>query len=208
MSSAARATRPPKPAPVPPAVATRPQRRFTVPEYHQLGAAGILTTRDRVELIHGLIVEKPLIRPPHTTAVGNVGRELTRLLGLDAAIRTQQPITLADSEPEPDVVLASGSPNDYGAAHPRPRQVRLVVEVADSSLAYDRTTKLGMYAVAKLPVYWVVNLIDHRVEVYTGPRGGKNPGYKTQTDYGPGDAVPVVVAGTDLGSIPVSELLP
>ncbi len=72
----------------------------------------------------------------------------------------------------------------------------------------DRTTKLELYAGAKIAVYWIVNLVDRRVEVYTQPRGGKNPTYKQQTNYGPDDEVPVVVGGKQIGRIPVKELLP
>jgi hypothetical protein len=80
--------------------------------------------------------------------------------------------------------------------------------VSDSSLPEDQTTKLEMYAAAKVAVYWVVNLVDRRVEVYTQPKGGKNPAYRQRTDYGPDDEVPVVVGGKELGRIAVKELLP
>jgi hypothetical protein len=80
--------------------------------------------------------------------------------------------------------------------------------VADSTLHRDQTTKLELYAGAKVAVYWIVNLVDRRVEVYTQPRGGKSPTYKTRTDYGPDDAVPVVIAGKRVGTIAVKDLLP
>ncbi len=82
------------------------------------------------------------------------------------------------------------------------------MEVADSSLHEDQTTKLELYAGAKVAVYWVVNLVDRRVEVYTDPRGGKNPGYKTRTNYGLNDSVPVVIGSKKVGTIAVKELLP
>ena len=106
------------------------------------------------------------------------------------------------------MVLATGSKATYKARNPKPSEVILLVEVADSSLHEDQTTKLVLYAKARIPVYWIVNLVDRHVEVYTEPRGGKNPAYKKHTDYGPDDAVPVVVAGKELGRIPVKELLP
>ena len=110
--------------------------------------------------------------------------------------------------PEPDVVLATGRDADYKTRNPKPSECIVVAEVADSSLREDQTTKLELYAGAKVAVYWIVNLVDRRVEVYTQPRGGKNPAYKKQTNYGPDDAVPVVVAGNELGRIAVKELLP
>ena len=113
-----------------------------------------------------------------------------------------------DSEPEPDVVLAAGPNADYKTRNPTPSEAIVVVEVGDSSLREDQTTKLQLYAAAKVAVYWIVNLVDGRVEVYTQPRGGKNPTYRARSDYGPRDAMPVVVGGTPVGAIAVKELLP
>jgi hypothetical protein len=201
MSSAARITKPPTAGPP-------NQRRFTVAEYHKLMEVGVLTKSDRCELIRGLIVEKPTINPPHATVVSKLSRRLFRMLGDDLVLRIQLPITLPDSEPEPDVVVAAGTDDDYAGAHPGPQDVRFIVEVGDSSLSDDQTTKLGLYAGARVAEYWVVNLVDRRIEVYTQPRGGKTPGYRKQTVYAPGDAVPVVAGGKRLGTISVEELLP
>ena len=96
----------------------------------------------------------------------------------------------------------------HDARHPGPKDLVLVVEVSDSSLGFDRGTKMAVYAAAKIVQYWIVNVNDRRVEVYTQPKGGKNPSYKLRTDYGPGDAVPVVVAGKQVGAVAVKELLP
>ncbi len=184
--------------------------RFTLGQYHEMARAGILSERDRVELLNGWIVEKMTIHPPHSFAVRRLSRLLDRLLTDEWVLSVQQPVTIAasDSEPEPDVVVAVGPDSRYAARHPGPKDVALVVEVADTSLADDRTTMLGIYAAARLPVYWIVNLVDRRVEVYTDPRGGKNPTYRTHRDYGPDDAVPVTLAGRTAGSIPVREILP
>jgi Uma2 family endonuclease len=207
MSTAARITKPPA---SPPVVAgfDRPLRRIAVDEYHRMIDAGAFVGGPKCELIHGYILEKPVPNPPHAYAVDVLADLLRALAGPGRVVRTQQPVTLSDSEPEPDVVVAVGSRQDFRVRHPRPADVELVVEVADSSLREDQTTKLALYAGAKLPVYWIVNLIDRRVEVYAQPRGGKNPAYRTTATYGPGDSVPVVVGGTELGTLPVSELLP
>ena len=181
--------------------------RITVDQYHRMMTSGAITTADRCELIHGLLVEKPRINPPHAYAIARLTRRLFPLAG-DSVVRVQLPITLSDSEPEPDFVLAGGTDEDYADRHPGPKDVLLVVEVSDSSLDDDQGTKLRMYAAEKLPVYWIVNIPDRRVEVYTQPRGGKAPTYRTRADYAPGQSVPVTVAGTALGSVPVSELLP
>jgi Uma2 family endonuclease len=210
MPTAARVTRKSKPnanGHLPPAIPPLPVRRFTVEEYHKLGEIGVLTPEDRVELIHGWIVAKMTLNPPHNYAVTALMEQFLAL-GASATVRVQQPITTADSEPEPDVVFVSGSRADYKARQPEPLECIVVAEVADSTLQRDQTTKLELYAGAKVATYWIVNLVDRRVEVYTQPRGGKNPTYKTRTDYGPNDAVPVVIAGKRVGTIAVKELLP
>ena len=209
MSSAARVTKKPKPAvPLPPAVTHLPVRRFTVAEYHKLGELGVISENDRVELLHGWIVAKMGINPPHNNGVTALMELFQGLQIPDTTIRVQQPITTTDSEPEPDIVLATGLRPTFKTRNPEPAECILVIEVAESSLREDQTTKLALYAGAKVAVYWIVNLKDRRVEVYTQPRGGKSPTYKQRIDYGPDDAVPVVIAGTTVGTIAVKELLP
>ena len=208
MSSAARVTKKPKTnGHLPPAVTHLPVRRFTVAEYHKLGELGVLSENDRVELLHGWIVAKMTIKPPHNYAVTELMNQFLAL-SAQAVVRVQQPITTSDSEPEPDVVFAAGVNADYKTRNPAPAECIVVVEVADSSLREDQTTKLELYAGAKVAVYWIVNLADRRVEVYAQPRGGKNPTYKQQTNYGPDDAIPVVIGGKQVGTIAVKELLP
>jgi Uma2 family endonuclease len=190
-----------------PAVPRLPIHRFTVDEYHKMCAIGVLTAAHRVELIHGWIVSKMGTNPPHNYAVTAVMEQFLALSTI-ATVRVQQPITTADSEPEPDVVLAKGTKANYKNRNPEPADCLVVVEVADSSLQEDRTTKLKLYAGAKVPVYWIVNLRDRCVEVYTQPRGGKNPTYKTRTIYAADDRVPVAIPTRELGMIAVNELLP
>jgi Uma2 family endonuclease len=209
MNSAARVTkRPKKAAPLPPAVPPFPVHRFTVEQYHKLVETGVLNAGHRVELIHGWLVEKMGINPPHNTAVNKLMKAFLALTGPGGVVRIQQPITTRDSEPEPDAVLAIGTDADYAKRNPKPAECAIVAEVADSTLHEDQTTKLELYAGAKVAEYWIVNLVDRRVEVYTAPRGKKAATYQTRTDYGPDDAVPVVVAGKKLGTIAVKELLP
>ena len=209
MTTAARVTRKPKSnGPLPPGVSPLPVRRFTVEEYHKLIEIGMISENDRVELLNGWVVAKMGINPPHNTAVNKMMKAVLAIAGRDAVVRIQQPITTADSEPEPDVVYAFGTDGDYSTRNPRPSEVLFLVEVADTSLREDQTNKLELYAKNKIAMYWIVNLIDRRVEVYTQPRGGKNPTYKQQTNYGPDDTVPVVIGGKELGRIAVKELLP
>jgi Uma2 family endonuclease len=211
MSSAARVTRPPRQsAPLSPAIPTLPVRRYTLEEYHHLIETGFFREDDRVELLNGWIVAKMGIDPPHASAVTRLSRRLSRLLGEAWIVREQSAISIptSDSEPEPDVVVAVGPEDSYDSRHPYPIDVALLVEVADTSLTEDRGEKLGTYAAAKIVLYWIVNLKDRLIEAYTQPRGGKNPTYKKRTNYGPRDAVPVIVRGKELGRLPVKELLP
>ena len=210
MSSAARTTRKPKLAPPPvPVAIDLPFRRFTVAEYHKLGELGILGPADRCELIHGLILDKPVTNPPHSKSTRRIIRWLVPLFPQPAwIVGSQDSITLSDSEPEPDFFAATGPEDKYDKRHPGPKDLVLVVEVSDSSIAFDRNTKLALYAGSKILQYWIIDVKARRIEVYTEPRGGKNPTYRSRTEYDPDDAVPVVVAGKTLGTILVSELLP
>jgi Uma2 family endonuclease len=191
-----------------PAVVSRPQKLFTVAEFQQIVRHGIVTAKDRCHLIRGLIVRRPPINPPHATVLNKLVGKLAVLTDGVAALRVQTPIALADSQPQPDLSIAAGSQDDYATSHPGPKDVLLVIEVADTSLPDDKTEMLQLYAENKLPVYWLVSIPNRQVEVYTLPRGGKSPTYRGRAVYGPGQAVPVVLAGQTLGSIPVSELLP
>jgi len=196
--------------PLPPAIPPFPVRRFTLDEYHRLIRTGFFREDDRVELLNGWIVAKMGTNPAHASALTRTARRLRRLLGDDWIVREQSSLTIpnSDSEPEPDILVARGPEEAYDARHPQPKDTVLLVEIAESSLAEDRGEKLRTYAAARVGVYWVVNLVDRRVEVYTRPRGGRDPGYRHRQDYGPGEAVPVVVAGRELGRLAVEELLP
>jgi Uma2 family endonuclease len=187
----------------------RTVHRFTIGEYERLVKIGFFGPSDRAELIDGWLVDKMPQNPRHAAAVGIANEAIQELLPEGWTTRSQLPVRLpGDNAPEPDVVVVPAPKQRYAGRHPSEKDVALVVEVADTSLDDDRRLKLPQYARAKLPVYWIVNLEDCRVEVYTQPRGGKNPTYRRQSNYGPGEAVPVVVGGKELGTIPVNELLP
>jgi Uma2 family endonuclease len=185
-----------------------PLYRFSVEQYHRMIQAGVLREGERVELLEGWLVLKMTINPPHPVAIKLLENELASRLPADWITRTQAPITMRDSEPEPDVSVVRGPARRYRDHHPRPDEIALVIEVADSSLAEDRTVKARLYAAARLPIYWIVNLVDGQVEVYTQPRGGRNPRYRRRQDCAADDAVPLLVAGQDCGTIPVRDLLP
>ena len=214
--SAARITKPPKPAkPLPPkalapVISDMPIRRFTIDEYHQLLDVGVFHSGDPFELLNGVIVAKMPQNSPHASSSSRLERRLAKLLPDEWLWRAGKPISIpnSDSEPEPDIAVVVGPETAYDGRHPLPRDVAFVVEVSDSSLGRDAGVKLGIYAGAKIAEYWIINVNERRVEVYTQPRGGRNPSYRTRTDYGPDDTVSVTIAGKTLGTIPVGELLP
>jgi Uma2 family endonuclease len=153
-------------------------KRFTIDEYHQLIELGFLAEggtlrdgkRDRLELIRGELIEMTSKGTPHTFCTSRLCRQLDRLLGDRAAIRGQEPIILLpNSEPEPDVVIARGNEADYLGHHPYPENILLVVEVADSTLSYDQTVKLSLYAEAAIAHYWIADLRAQQVERYNQP---------------------------------------
>ncbi|MBD2501473.1 Uma2 family endonuclease [Anabaena azotica] len=145
-------------------------KRFTIDEYHQLIEIGFLKEGDRIELVRGELIEMVAKGTPHTVCGSILCRQLDRLLGDRAVIRGQDPITLPNqSEPEPDAVIARGRDEDYLAHHPYPEDIFLVVEISDSTLTYDQTTKLEVYAEAGISHYWIVNLNASQLECYTQP---------------------------------------
>lgn len=208
MPTVVRVPRPKPPARLPPAYPPLPVRRFSVEEYHRLIEIGLFNSGERYELIHGWIVPKMPTNPTHASVVRRLDRILQRLAAGAAVVGVQQPITTPDSEPEPDLTVSRGPEDLYFTRHPGPADIQFVVEVSDSTLAYDQGGKKELYARAKVPVYWVVNLEALQVEVYTDPRGGRRPTYRQVALYGRLDAVPVIVGGKQVGLIKVKDLLP
>ncbi len=185
-----------------------PLYRMTVEQYEVMVASGAFSKKDRFHLINGYLVAKMTQNPPHVIADDLLGAELARIIPADRYyIRVAKPIRLPDrdSEPEPDRCVARGTIRDYEGRHPGPDDVALVVEVADSSLAEDRTLAAEVYGPAGLPIYWIINLVHRQVEVYTDPGPG---GYRSRAVYSEGQSVPVVIDGQRLGEIAVADILP
>jgi len=182
-----------------------PPYRLSVAQYHALRDHGVLGEDDPVELLRGVLVQKMTKKPPHSVCTELVRALVTALLPPGWHVRGQEPITFPDSEPEPDGAVVRGHQRDYLGRHPTPAEVALLIEVSDTSLDADQGTKKELYASAGVPVYWIVNLVDHRLEVYTGPQGDD---YASRADLAPGDSVTVVIAGQTVGQIAVSDLLP
>jgi Uma2 family endonuclease len=169
----------PSAPPLPALALPCPLRRFTVDEYHRLLQVGILEEGDPVELLDGFLVLKTRASPPQNVSLGLLEDLLNDLLPAGWFRRVRSAVTTPDSEPEPDLAIVRGQRRDYGKRHPGPQDLALVIEVSDSSLARDRNVKAPLYARASIPVYWIVNLIDRRVEVHTEPSGpDPQPAYR------------------------------
>lgn len=171
-------------------------------------ASGAFQESDRFHLINGFLVEKTTQNPPHGIADELCGRELERVVPLDRChIRAAKPIRLSAraSEPEPDRCVVRGSIRDYEDWHPGPEDVMLFVEIADSSLAQDRRLAAEVNGPSGIPTYWIVNLVEREVEVYSDP---VPTGYASCVTYGATQVVPVVIDGRTLGEIHVDAILP
>lgn len=187
-----------------------PVRPFSVQEYHRLGEAGVITEDDHVELLEGLIVPKMIRNPSHDVTVSLVETALRRRLPDDWVVRVQSAVSTEDSEPEPDVAVVRGPIRRYLEEHPRPADVALVVEVADTSLDRDRL-KARIYARAEIPTYWIINLPESRIEVYSEPSTSPASvvsGYNITDVAGIDDVVPLPIEGRRVAEIPGRELLP
>jgi Uma2 family endonuclease len=150
------------------------RRHFNVTEYYRMAAAGVLKEDDRVELIEGEIVEMNPIGSRHAACVARLTRFLGRSVEDEAIVWVQNPVQISDfSEPLPDVTLLKRRDDFYAHANPQPEDVLLIIEVADSSVEFDRGIKVPLYADASIPEVWLVNLPKGTIEVYTQPVGDK-----------------------------------
>lgn len=184
-----------------------PIARFSVDQYHRMIESGAFTEHDRIELIEGWVVQQKAKGPAHEYTVGQ-GEELMRArIPTGWHVRNQAPITLASSEPEPDLTIARGERSTYRARHPGASDVALVVEVSDTSLETDRL-KGRTYGNAGIREYWIVNLVDRCVEVYTRPDAASETGYAQKRVSSAHDHVAILIDGARFGLISVASLLP
>ena len=184
-------------------------KRFTVDEYHAMIEAGVFATDENFELLEGFLVRKMTKHPPHWITTDLIRNALQRLQLAGFFVHSQNPVTTSDSEPEPDIALVRGQPRDYLGGNPDPTQAPLVIEVAESSLAKDRRWKKRIYARAEIPTYWLVNLVERQIEIYTDPiSSGKEPDYKNCQIIAADGELPVVIDGRELGRLKVKDLLP
>lgn len=167
-------------------MATEPTRRlFTVDDYHRMVDAGILRVHDHVELLDGEIIEMTPTGSRHSGLVTRLMRLFILRSGDRAIVRTQHPVILDDlSEPEPDLSICSPRADDYMSGHPRPSDILLIVEVSDSSLAFDRGRKAVRYAAVGVPELWIIDLQHDVIEVFREPG---RAGYEIQLSYRSGE---------------------
>lgn len=177
--------------------------RFSVDDYYRLAQAGILGEDDRVELIEGEIVMMTPIGSRHAACASEIDHLMHRVLGEQVVVRVQSPVRLDDlSEPEPDLCLARPRADRYSGRHPGPADVLLLIEVADSSIGYDREVKLPLCARSGIAAVWIVDLGRNLVEAYTGP---SPDGYLERRTFRAGDRL--AIPGTDV-MIDAGQLFP
>jgi Uma2 family endonuclease len=183
--------------------------KFSVARYERMIETGILTPDDKVELLENYVVLKMPKNPPHDGTIDLVNAALAGLVPKNWLIRIQQTVKLADSNPEPDLAIVRGNPRSYLSRHPEAGDVGLIIEVADASLLRDQRDKTRIYSRAAIPVYWIVNLVDSRIEVYSQPTGPiAVPAFQFFQTYQPGDSLPLVLDGQMVASVSVSDMLP
>jgi len=146
-------------------------RRWTVEEYYRAAELGIFRPGEKLELIKGEVIQKMSPQEkPHAASIQRVARAMRNAFGDACDVRPQLPMTLPDAtEPEPDVLVADRREDDYLDHHPMPAEVRLIVEISDTTLRYDQVKKAAVYAEAGLEDYWILNLKTRCLEVRREP---------------------------------------
>jgi len=188
--------------------------RLSVNQFDRMVATGILTENDRVELIEGVLIAKMSKNPPHRVATRKTVLALERVISPEWHAAKEEALEIsAFSKPEPDAAVVRAELEFDATRDAAAADCALVAEVADATLDYDRTVKLRTYAAAGIAVYWIVNLVDRQIEVYSDPTGPtltepESAVYRRREVFGPDDAVPVVIAGREIGRIASADLLP
>ena len=180
--------------------------RLTVSQFDRMVHDCIIRDAERVELVEGLLVTKMSRNRPHVQAGVRGLRLLSAIVPAGWHVRKEDPVVASDwSKPEPDLAVVRGRCEDYDERDVTSADVALVVEIADSSLLVDRQDMARVYSTASIAIYWIVNLAEQQVEVYSDPGPS---GYRSTQIFKPGETVPLVIDGIPTGRIFVSELFP
>ena len=183
--------------------------RLSVTQYHEMIRNGILTADDQVELLEGWLIPKMPKNPPHRIVTKLTRNALEKIAPEGCYVDSREPITLTDSEPEPDVVIVRGSTRDYQESHPETEDVLLIIEVSDSTLDKDRGVKKRSYARAGIANYWIINLVNETCEVYSKPHNSFDESdYQNCTIYDSVHEVPVIIDDQEIGQLNLRSLLP
>jgi Uma2 family endonuclease len=186
-----------------------PVRRFTVAEYQRMGELGILTEDDCVELLEGWDCSQDAPQSTTRCTIEILQQWLSQALPIGRRCRIQSALVTSDSQPEPDLAVVRGDPIERLRRHPGPEDIGLVIEVADTTLESDRNDKSRIYARAKVPCYWIVNLIDQQIEVRTEPTGPRGrPIFRKETIHQRDDQVQLILNGKAVASTVVAEFFP
>ncbi|PSF35991.1 hypothetical protein C7H19_14700 [Aphanothece hegewaldii CCALA 016] len=170
------------------------RRLFTLEEYEHLGEIGFFHPEERIELIRGELVKMASKGRIHSVCNTLLVEKFYKLISGQAIIRVQDPIIiLPNSAPEPDIVIARLKEDKYLSSHPLPEDILLLIEVSDSTLKSDQTFKLDLYAEAGISNYWIFNLVDNHLEVYTEPyQENKNKfNYRSKRIYLPNEQIEI-----------------
>ena len=190
--------------------ATLGRYRINVAQYLKMIDAGIFSDGTRVELLGGVLAKKMTKNVPHDFAVMQLAEIVRRILPPPWIVREEKSIVMGSRwRPEPDLVVLGGPTTAYRSRDPNPADIALLIEVADSSYPSDRGIKWRGYASAKIPAYWVVNIAESRVEVYTDPDGsGRSAAYRRLSLFGRDEEILVLIEGLEAGRVSVRDVLP
>ena len=166
------------------------KRLINVEEYYKMAEVGILKPDDHVELINGEIFQMSTIGSRHAAIVDHLAKVMNQLFEGQAIVRIQNPIRIDNNnEPEPDISLLTYRPDYYSSAHPGPADLLAILEVAESSIKFDREVKAPLYAAHGIPEYWIIDLENDQIEVFSKPQGDA---YTETRIFRPGDEVSLI----------------
>lgn len=167
-------------------------KKFTIKDYHRLTELGFFQEDDKVELIRGELIYRAAKGKLHATVNRRLIRELSNLISYRATLQNQDPVILSNNtQPEPDLAILKNRDDDYITGHPNPEDILLLIEIADSSLEYDQTNKLSVYAENNINDYWIFNLVEYCLECYSEPYQNLQGefGYRRKLIYLPNESV-------------------